>query len=82
MMGHTVQLTDEQYETLRQVAARDDETPEQLIGRMVNALAETQGAVYYTDDELLRALGADDSELAELAKLEAQADANDRYHAL
>src|SRR5579871_2480352 len=51
------------------------------IGRMVNALAETQGAVYYTDDELLRALGADDSELAELAKLEAQADANDRDRA-
>ena len=69
-MSHIIELTDEQYETLRQVAARDQETPEQLLKRMVNALTEIQGTVYYTDDELLRALGADDEELAELAKLE------------
>ena len=69
-MSHIIELTDEQYETLRQVAARDQETPEQLLKRMVNALTEIQGTVYYTDDELLRALGADDDELAELAKLE------------
>ncbi len=69
-MSHIIELTDEQYETLRQVAARDQETPEQLLKRMVNALTEIQGTVYYTDDELLQALGADDDELAELAKLE------------
>jgi hypothetical protein len=60
-------LTNEQYETLRQVAERDQETPEQLLGRMVDALATTQGTVYVTDDDLLRALGADDEELVELA---------------
>ncbi len=64
-MSHVFELTDEQYETLRQVAARDQETPEQLIERMVNALTETQGTIYFTDEELLRALGADDEELAE-----------------
>jgi len=69
-MSHIIELTDEQYETLRQVAARDQEIPEQLLKRMVNALTEIQGTVYYTDDELLRALGADDEELTELAKLE------------
>jgi hypothetical protein len=69
-MGHVVELTDQQYETLRQVAARDHETPEQLIGRIVNALTQTQGTIYYTDEELLRALGANDEELAELAALE------------
>jgi hypothetical protein len=69
-MSRVVELTDEQYETLRKVAARDHETPEQLIGRMVNALTQTQGTIYYTDEELLRALGADDEELAELATLE------------
>lgn len=37
---------------------------------MVNALAGSQGAINFTDDELLRALGADDEEIAELAKLE------------
>jgi len=69
-MSHVVELTDEQYETLRQIAARDHETPEQLLGRMVNALTATQGTIYYTDEEFLRALGADDRELAELAQLE------------
>ena len=66
-MGHLLELTNAQYETLRQVAERDQETPEQLLGRMVDALATTQGTVYFTDDELLRALGADDAELVELA---------------
>ena len=76
-MGHALELTEEQYETLRQVAARDQETPEQLLGRIVEALSATQGTVYFTDDELLRALGADDEELAELAKLEAATDAHE-----
>jgi len=69
-MSHVFELTDEQYETLRQVAARDQETPEQLLSRMVDALTTTQGTIYYTDEELLRALGADDEELVELAQLE------------
>ena len=76
-MGHVLELSEEQYETLRRVAARDQETPERLLGRMVDALATTQGAVYFTDEELLRALGADDEELAELAKLETADDADE-----
>jgi len=73
-MGHIIDLTDEQYETLRQVAVRKNETPERLIASILNALAETQGTVYYTDAEFLRALGADVGELAELAELDADAD--------
>jgi hypothetical protein len=65
-MGHLLELTNAQYETLRQVAERDQEPPEQLLGRIMDALATTQGTVYFTDDELLRALGADDAELVEL----------------
>ena len=65
-MSHGVELTDEQYETLRKVAARDQETSEQLLRRMVDTLTETQGVIYFSDEELLRALGADDEELAEL----------------
>lgn len=76
-MSHVVELTDEQYETLRQVAARDHETPEQLLGRIVHALTATQGTIYYTDQEFLRALGADDQELAELAQLEPDDNANE-----
>jgi hypothetical protein len=70
-------LTDEQYETLRSAAARGDESPDHLLGRMVCALAETQGPIYFTDDELLRALGADDDEIAELAELELQPNADE-----
>lgn len=76
-MGHTIELTDEQYATLETAAARGGESPEQLIGRMLNALTEVQGPVYYTDEELLRALGADDEEIAELAELDTQADADE-----
>ena len=65
-MSHVVELTDEQYETLRKVAARDQETSEQLLRQMVDTLTETQGVIYFSDEELLRALGADDEELAEL----------------
>jgi len=36
-----------------------------------------QGPIYYTDDELLRALGADDEEIARLARLETQGDADE-----
>jgi hypothetical protein len=76
-MSHIVELTDDQFETLRKVAAREQETPEQLIARMVGALAETQGTMYFTDEEFLRALGADDEEIAELAQLETADDANE-----
>jgi hypothetical protein len=42
----------------------------------MNALAQTQGTIYYSDDELLRALGADDQELVELEEQTQRADAN------
>ncbi|MGZ3679049.1 MAG: hypothetical protein ACXWQR_10820 [Ktedonobacterales bacterium] len=70
-MGHVVEQTGEQYATLQAVAAKSDETLEQFIGRMVDVLTEMQGAIYYTDDELLRALCADDEDIAALSGLEA-----------
>jgi len=71
-VSHVIELSDEQYARLE-----GGETPERLIERMVNALSDTSGPVYYTDDELLRALGADDAEIAELAALEWQPDADE-----
>lgn len=65
-MSHTIALTDEQYAMLEAAAAKGGESPEQLIGRILNTLTEVQGPVYYTDEELLRALGAGDEEIAEL----------------
>ena len=61
----------------RTAAAKTGETPQQLVARMASALTQAEGTVYYTDDEFLRALGADDEELAELAKLETAADADE-----
>ena len=64
-----VELTDEQYAILEAAAKKGDETPEHLIGRMVTALADAEGPIYFSDEELLRALGADDDEIAELSRI-------------
>jgi len=64
-----IELSDEQYTILAAAAAKGDETPEHLIGRMVTALADAEGPIYFSDEELLRALGADDKEIAELNRI-------------
>lgn len=66
-MGHALELTEEQYSAIATAAAKTGETPQQLVARMASALADAEGVVYYTEEELLRALGAKDEELAELA---------------
>lgn len=76
-MSHVLELTDEQYNAIAAAAAKTGETPQGLLARMAQALTEAEGTVYYTDDEFLRALGADDTELAELAKLESTDDADE-----
>ena len=65
-MSKTIELTDEQYSTLESIAARDGEAPKHFIERLLDALAQTYGTIYYSDNELLHALGADDKELGEL----------------
>jgi hypothetical protein len=76
-MSHMFELTDAQYSALAAAATKTGETPEQLVARMASALTQAEGTVYYTDEEFFRALGADDEELAELAKLETAADADE-----
>ncbi len=76
-MSRVLELTDEEYSMLAAAAAKTGETPQQLVARMASALAGAEGPVYYTDDEFLRALGASDEEIAELATLESSADANE-----
>jgi hypothetical protein len=61
----TIELTDEQYSALETIAARDGETPQRFIERLLAALAQTRGTIYYSDGELLRALGGDDQESKE-----------------
>lgn len=62
-MGHALELTEEQYSAIAAAAAKTGETPQQLVARMASAPADAEGAVYYTEEELLRALGANDDEL-------------------
>ena len=75
-MSKTFELTDEQYSTLETIAARDGETPQRFIERLLEALVQTRGTICYSDNELLRALGADDQELGELEKLARRTDAD------
>ena len=55
-MSKTIELSDEEYAILEAVATREHETPEQVLARMVRALAETQNPVYYNLDDMFDAL--------------------------
>ena len=60
-MGHTLHLTDEQYETLLKVAQTHGETPEELIADTIAAWWEAQRNPltephYYEMDEWFRHL--------------------------
>jgi hypothetical protein len=65
-LSKTNELTDERYSTLESIAARDGEAPQRFIEGLLDALIQTQRTIYYSDDELLRALRADDQELMRL----------------
>ena len=88
-MGHIVELSDEQYETLRQAAEARGETPEQLIAETINVWREEQRDPYtepryYETDDWLRHLGMSDSEIAEVdaeIAAEKQSEAQHRAHA-
>lgn len=67
-MSKVITLSDTEFSLLERAAAKSGESPQALIERMIHALADAQGPIYYTDDELLRALGADDEELKELER--------------
>lgn len=64
-----IELTDEQYAILEAAARKGSETLDQLIARIVDGLADAEGPIYYTDEQFLRALGADDEEIAELNRI-------------
>lgn len=55
-MSKTIELSDEEYTILEAAAARGHETPEQVLARIVRALAEAQNPVYYSLDDMFDAL--------------------------
>lgn len=64
-MSHVLELTEEEYSAIVTAAAKTGQTPQQLVARMANALTAAEGVVYYTEEELLRALGATDTDLVD-----------------
>jgi hypothetical protein len=57
-MSKPIELSDEEYQILERAAAAGHETPEQVIRRIVRALADSDGPVYYTVEEMFDALDA------------------------
>jgi hypothetical protein len=57
-MSKVIELSDEEYHALEEVAKKRRETPEQTLKSLVRALAEAEGAVYYSTDEMFEALDA------------------------
>lgn len=74
-MSRTLELTDEQYDTLQKAAQARGDTPERLLESMLSALAHAQGAVYYSEDEMFAAL--DDFARAANAQSPGDADADE-----
>ncbi|HLJ82526.1 MAG TPA: hypothetical protein VKT52_13630 [Ktedonobacterales bacterium] len=66
-MSHTIELSDEQYEILREAAAARGESPDTVVAALIVELRTTQSQPrYYETDDFLRHLGASEEEIAEL----------------
>jgi hypothetical protein len=63
-MSRVIELSDEEYETL--AAEQSHQTPEAFVARWVKALSDVRGEISWNEEELSRALDADDAELAKL----------------
>lgn len=63
-MSHTIELSDEQYAAImRAVAARPGASLESLVAEWAEAIDPREPDHYYTDEQFLRVLGADDAEI-------------------
>lgn len=63
-MSHTIELSDEQYAAvMRAVAARPGATLESLVAEWAAGIDPSEPDHYYTDEQFLRVLGADDAEI-------------------
>ena len=73
-MSKTIQVTDEQYETITRAAASRGTTPEAVLAQLIEELRDplTQPR-YYELEDWFRHLGMSDDEIADV-KSEAEAD--------
>lgn len=72
-MSHVVELSDEQYETLRKAAEARGQSPNDVLAALLEELRDPYAQPqYYETDEFLKRLGASDEEIAELNREVAQ----------
>ncbi|HEX6123546.1 MAG TPA: hypothetical protein VFY89_10320 [Ktedonobacterales bacterium] len=73
-MSKTIQVTDEQYETITRAAASRGTTPEAVLAQLIEGLRDplTQPR-YYEMEDWFRHLGMSDDEITDI-KREAEAD--------
>lgn len=69
-MSHIIELTDEQYETLRQAADERGETIEALIAALIREMHDHQASAHaFTTDDWFHHLGATDEQITEAKRL-------------
>ncbi|HEX6798808.1 MAG TPA: hypothetical protein VF116_13955 [Ktedonobacterales bacterium] len=66
-MSHVVELSDEQYETLRKAAEARGQSPNDVLAALLEELRNPYAQPrYYETDAFLKRLGATDEEIAQL----------------
>lgn len=74
-MSHVIELTDEQYETLRTIAEARGQTPAAVIAAWLEEAGERDHEPrYYETEEWLRHLGLSEAQIAESARMAAEDD--------
>jgi histone acetyltransferase (RNA polymerase elongator complex component) len=69
-MSHTIELTEEQYQTLREAAEQRGQTADSLIAELIEALHTGEGAPKrYETDDWFRHLGATGEQIAEAERI-------------
>lgn len=78
-MSHVIELTDEQYDTLRHAAEERGETLDRLLMRVVEELRDQRASAHpaypahpahaYTTEEWFRHLGATEEQIAEARRI-------------
>jgi hypothetical protein len=67
-MSHVIEVTDEQYERLRQTAEQQGQTPEELLNTLI-AEGTGEESVYDNLDDFFQSLGASDEVIHESQRL-------------
>jgi hypothetical protein len=79
-MSKVIELSDEQYRTIEQAAARRGQTPDALLAHLIDELRDPRHEPrYYETDEWLRHLGMSEAAIRKIdaeVKAEAETDAD------